>query len=202
MARQDFTLFDLQNEAAFGRVRPRSAIRASEDSPRAHHFGRACAQRKPRVGIWGCEILHAIRTDAPRWAAELADGARFAGVPGSIRSGVKPFLQEAEGVVFIAGGEVLRIGDGFQTNEQGPGCEFSSEMAPAFADFGLPEAASIWVETAPSGDAEYCAPLGLGPIAPANDLNGPGGTRRSRMVSSVVAHAERPNARPRERDRA
>lgn len=55
-------------------------------------------------------------------------------------------------------GDALVIGDGFQSNEQGPGCSINAAMADAFATFGLPDEACVWVETT-RGDLEYCAPL-------------------------------------------
>jgi hypothetical protein len=54
----------------------------------------------------------------------------------------------------------LRIGDGFQSNGQGPGCDINTTMQNAFDNFGLPEKACLSVR---SGDInyEFCAPLNI-----------------------------------------
>lgn len=54
----------------------------------------------------------------------------------------------------------LRIGDGFQSNSQGPGCDINTTMQNAFDNFGLPENACLSVR---SGDInyEFCAPLNI-----------------------------------------
>jgi hypothetical protein len=52
----------------------------------------------------------------------------------------------------------LRIGDGFQTDFQGTGCDINSEMDSVFRQFDLPETACLWVMTGGLRH-EYCAPL-------------------------------------------
>ena len=54
----------------------------------------------------------------------------------------------------------LRIGDGFQSNTQGPGCDINTAMQNAFDEFGLPNNACLSVR---SGDInyEFCAPLNI-----------------------------------------
>lgn len=60
--------------------------------------------------------------------------------------------------VRFVGDGFLRIGDGFQTNSQAEGCPINDAMQTAFDDFGLPDAACLFVQT--SGIVtEYCAPL-------------------------------------------
>lgn len=54
----------------------------------------------------------------------------------------------------------LWIGDGFQSNSQGEGCDINDEMADAFALFGLPTTACLSATTGGSG-TEFCAPLNV-----------------------------------------
>jgi hypothetical protein len=56
------------------------------------------------------------------------------------------------------GNGFLKIGDGFETNEQASGCNINAEMQNAFDNFGLPGEACISVRTG-GVDYEYCAPL-------------------------------------------
>jgi hypothetical protein len=58
----------------------------------------------------------------------------------------------------LVGNGYVRIGDGFQSNYQTSGCAINTAMAQAFADFGNPSKACLYVTT---GDRtyQYCAPL-------------------------------------------
>ena len=54
----------------------------------------------------------------------------------------------------------LRIGDGFQSNGQGTGCDINTTMQNAFDDFGLPKNACLSVRSG-NTNHEFCAPLNV-----------------------------------------
>jgi len=54
----------------------------------------------------------------------------------------------------------LRVGDGFQTNGQGLGCDINTTMQNAFDNFGLPKNACLSVRSG-STNHEFCGPLNV-----------------------------------------
>lgn len=57
-----------------------------------------------------------------------------------------------------SGPDYIHIGDGFETDSQGPGCANDTAMQNAFASYGLPVNACVSLR-AGNKDHEYCAPL-------------------------------------------
>jgi hypothetical protein len=68
-------------------------------------------------------------------------------------------LKQAGIDVRIEGEGFLDIGDGFESNWQASGCFINDDMADAFASYGVPDYACIFVEDIEGAKIEYCSPL-------------------------------------------
>ena len=113
----------------------------------------------------GIHSIFMIADANPLRVDELQDlGGRLVWEGAQIILCSDPSFPPPDAGIFISirgvGDGYLRIGDGFQTNNQGPGCSINTTMQDVFDDLGLPETACLSVRTG-AGIFEYCAPLNV-----------------------------------------